>query len=133
MEGLGLEAAMPPFLDGRRQFSTTESNQSRCVTKVRWIVEAMNGRLKQFKFFSNTVQNPSLPHLEAYTLIACSLINRYWSPMASSTPQMERTGQQMLALLSQKRTFEEVLEFMSSKSFRYDCLSLFLSFFNETI
>ncbi|CAF3988888.1 unnamed protein product, partial [Rotaria magnacalcarata] len=40
MDGLGLEVAMPPFLDGRRQFPTNESNQSRCITKVRWIVEA---------------------------------------------------------------------------------------------
>ena len=87
LEGLGLEVAMPLFLDGRRQFSTTESNQSRCITKVRWIVEAVNGQMKQFKFFSNTVQNSSLPHLEAYISIACSLINRYRSPMVTSSVQ----------------------------------------------
>ena len=26
MEGLGLEVSMPPFLNGRRQFSSAESN-----------------------------------------------------------------------------------------------------------
>ena len=46
MEGLGLEVVIPPFLDGRRKFSKTESNQSRCITKVRWVVEAVNGQIK---------------------------------------------------------------------------------------
>ncbi|CAF4651489.1 unnamed protein product, partial [Rotaria sp. Silwood2] len=69
MEGLGLKVALPPFLNGRRQFTTTEANQSRYVTKIRWVVEAANARIKQFKFFSNTVQNSSLPHLEEYLSI----------------------------------------------------------------
>ena len=87
IEGLGLKVALPPFLDGRRQFSTTESNRSRCITKVRWIVEAVNGQMKQFKFLSNTIQNSSLPHLETYVSIACSIINRYRLPMITSTAQ----------------------------------------------
>ncbi|CAF2052214.1 unnamed protein product [Rotaria magnacalcarata] len=49
MKALGLEAAMPTFLDGRRQFSAEEANESRCITKIRWVVEAANRRLKQFK------------------------------------------------------------------------------------
>ncbi|CAF5168013.1 unnamed protein product, partial [Rotaria magnacalcarata] len=40
MKALGLEAAMPTFLDGRRQFSAEEANESRCITKIRWVVEA---------------------------------------------------------------------------------------------
>ena len=109
MEGLGLEVKMPPFLNRRRQFTSDESNQSRCITKIRWVVEAVNGRLKQFKFFSNTVQNSSLPHLEAYMLIACSPINRYWSSMATSTPEIERAAQQMLSLLNKNKAFEQVM------------------------
>ncbi|CAF3845452.1 unnamed protein product [Rotaria sp. Silwood1] len=35
MQALGLDVAMPPFLDGKRQFSSEEANQSRCITKVR--------------------------------------------------------------------------------------------------
>ncbi len=35
MQALGLDVAMPPFLDGRRQFPAEEANQSRCITKVR--------------------------------------------------------------------------------------------------
>ncbi|CAF4635723.1 unnamed protein product [Rotaria sp. Silwood2] len=65
MQPLGLDVAMPPFLDGKRQFSSEEANQSRCITKVRWVVEAANRRIKQFKYFANTVQNSSLPYLES--------------------------------------------------------------------
>ena len=55
MEELELNVVLPPFLQGRHQFTTTEANQSRCVIKVRWIVEAVNALIKQFKFLSNTV------------------------------------------------------------------------------
>jgi hypothetical protein len=112
MEGLGLEVAMPPFLEGRRQFSTTETNQSRCITKVRWIVEAVNGQMKQFKFLSNTIQNSSLPHLEAYISIVCSIINRYRLPMVTSNVQNEKIGQQMLLLKEKKNKFEQVMKFI---------------------
>ena len=72
---------MPPFLDGRRQFSTDEANQSRCITKVRWVVEVVNRRIKQFKYFANTVQNSSLPYLERDISFVCAIINRYQPPM----------------------------------------------------
>ncbi len=54
MQALGLDVVMPPFFDGRRQFPAGEENQSRCITKVRWVVEAANRRIKQFKYFANT-------------------------------------------------------------------------------
>jgi len=108
MEGLGLEVAMPPFLNGRRQFTTTEANQSRYVTKIRWVVEAANARIKQFKFFSNTVQNSSLPHLEEYLSIVCSIINRYQSPIKTSTPEDLEIGQKMISLRNKKKKFEMV-------------------------
>jgi hypothetical protein len=85
MQCLGLDEAMPLFLDGRRQFSREESNQSRCITKVRWIVEAVNWRTKEVKYFANTVQNSSLMYLDADLSISCALINRYRPPLATPT------------------------------------------------
>jgi len=108
MEGLGLNVALPPFLNGRRQFTAAEVNQSRCVTKVRWVVEAVNARIKQFKFLSNTVQNSSLPYLEEYLSIACALINRYQLPIKTSVPEDVEIGRKMIALRDQKKIFETV-------------------------
>ncbi|CAF4189825.1 unnamed protein product [Rotaria sordida] len=60
MNRLGIEVAMPSFLNGKKQFDVGDANRSRLVTKVRWIVESVNGRLKQFKFFNQTIQNKAL-------------------------------------------------------------------------
>ena len=38
----GLNVQMPDFLKGKKQFPCREANRTRCVTKVRWIVESGN-------------------------------------------------------------------------------------------
>ncbi|CAF3738772.1 unnamed protein product [Rotaria socialis] len=108
MEDLGLNVVFPPFLNGRKQFTTTAANQSRFVTKVRWVVEAENGRIKQFKFLANTVANSSLPHLEQYLSIVCSIINRYRPPIKTSSIQDTVIADQMISLRNQKKNFEAV-------------------------
>ena len=64
MNGLGMKVAMPSFLNEKKQFDVGDVNRSRLVTKVRWIVKSVNGRLKQFKFFNQTIQNSLIPHLK---------------------------------------------------------------------
>ena len=109
MEDLGLNVALPPFLNGRRRFTSSEANQSRNVTKVRWVVEAVNARMKQFKFFSNVIQNSSLPNLEQYLMIICAIINKYQTPVKTSTIYDIAIGERMTCLALQKRTFESVI------------------------
>ena len=36
----GFNVEMPDFLKGKKQLSCKEANHSRCVTKVRWIIES---------------------------------------------------------------------------------------------
>ncbi len=108
MQALGLDVAMPPFLDGRRQFPAEEANQSRCITKVRWVVEAANRRIKQFKYFANTIQNSSLGYLESDISIACALINRYQPPMATSKPEDAEVCKTIMKLLHQKNQIQLV-------------------------
>lgn len=41
MEMLGFQTAIPDFLGrGRKQFTAQEANRTRCITKVRWVVES---------------------------------------------------------------------------------------------
>ena len=108
MEDLGLNVVLPPFLKGRRQFTSSEANQSRYVTKIRWVVEAINARIKQFKFFANTIQNSSLPHLEEYLLIVCAMINRYQTPAKTNVPEDEQLAERMVSLKTEKKKFETV-------------------------
>lgn len=50
MEENGLQVHMPFYLPrGKKQHSTTEANISRMVTKVRWVVESANGKVKQWR------------------------------------------------------------------------------------
>ncbi|CAF3368995.1 unnamed protein product [Rotaria socialis] len=107
LEGFGFDIASPPFFNGRRQFTTDDANESRCITKVRWVVEAVNARLKQFKFFSNTVQNSSIPSLEDYLSIDCAIINRYRRSVKISSLDDAEISVKMQALRSKKNTFEK--------------------------
>lgn len=125
MESIGLDVAMPPFLDGRKQFSTEESNESRCITKIRWIVEAVNRRIKEFKYFANTVQNSSLMYLEADLSIVCALINRYQPPIGNSKPEDVGIGQEIRSLTRKRNKIEKV-NFM--KNFITICIVLFFRY-----
>jgi hypothetical protein len=41
MKMLGFQPAMPNFLTGgKKQFDAVEANRTRCITKVRWVVES---------------------------------------------------------------------------------------------
>ena len=108
MQSLGLDIVMPPFLEHRRQFTTQESNKSRCVTKIRWVVEAVNRRIKEFKYFANTVQNSSLMYLQDDLSIACALINCYRPPIATSKPEDVEMGREMRSLITKKNQIETV-------------------------
>lgn len=108
MEDLGLNVVLPPFLNGRRQFTSSEANESRYVTKIRWVVEAVNARIKQFKFFAHTIPNSSLLYLEEYLLIVCAIINRYQTPVKVNETNDVQLGEKMASLRLQNTKFEEV-------------------------
>lgn len=40
MAQLGFRVQIPCFLRGRKQLPTREANSTRCVTKVRWVIES---------------------------------------------------------------------------------------------
>lgn len=43
----GFNVEMPDFLDGKKQLPAKQANHSRCVTKVRWVIES--GMLPDWK------------------------------------------------------------------------------------
>jgi hypothetical protein len=50
LKALGIDVAMPSFLDqNQRLFDVNNANRSHFVTKLRWVVECVNARLKRFK------------------------------------------------------------------------------------
>ena len=49
---------MPCYLfKGKKQHSTKETNTSSPVTRVRWVVESFNGRIKQWRMLNKVIPN----------------------------------------------------------------------------
>lgn len=70
---------MPPFLErNQKQFTTDEANDSRLITKTRWIIEARNGHIKSiFKFLGKTISATHAINVGDFYKIAGAIINRY--------------------------------------------------------
>jgi hypothetical protein len=93
---------MPSFLEkALKQHTTSEANISRCVTKVRWVVEAANGRLKKWKYLDHVVPIPQIPFIGDFVRIIASIINKYKPPLKSNSDGDDELGRKMRIACSQ--------------------------------
>lgn len=67
-----------------------QANSSRLVTKIRWIVESVNGRLKQWKYLQNVVPNTQIPYIREYVCLIAALCNRYRDPLNTGNPESDQ-------------------------------------------
>ncbi len=76
---LGYDVKMPHFMpSGAKQLTCEQANESRLVTKVRWIVEDVNGQIKQtFQHFNKTLQNVLLDNVEADFKNCLGILNHF--------------------------------------------------------
>ncbi|KYN06089.1 hypothetical protein ALC62_02972 [Cyphomyrmex costatus] len=83
LENLDIRYYMPELLEhGQSQLTTEQANQTRVITKTRWIVEARNGHIKSiFKFLAQVVRIPHALHIGDFYRIAGAIINRYHQPI----------------------------------------------------
>jgi len=64
LNDLGIKTEMPVFLKrGQKQHTVEESNSSRLVTKIRWVVESVNGKLNCWKYLANIIPNSQIPYI----------------------------------------------------------------------
>ena len=89
---------MPSFLrKNEKQLSTEEANKSRLVTKVRYVIEKVNGILKsRFRYFDNVWSNKSITHLMDDFKIACALHNAFFLRMESDIEDCDLIAETML-------------------------------------
>ncbi|XP_062589596.1 uncharacterized protein LOC134251226 isoform X2 [Saccostrea cucullata] len=84
LEDLGLLSAMPAFMKkGEKQMSTEDANTSRLVTKIRWVVESANARIKRWKFFDRILPSSQVPFISDYIKIVCGISNKYFPPLST--------------------------------------------------
>jgi hypothetical protein len=91
------EVRMPAFEQEGEQLEALAANQTRNVTKLRWVVEAANCRLKQFKFLARVVTNMQLRHVRSYARIVAAICNRFRPPLAQNKPEDNLIAERMLA------------------------------------
>jgi len=77
LEEYGLIPKMPHFLEVGKQHNTMSANESRLVTKIRWIVESVNGLIKTWKMLANVFPNTQIPYIGDYVRIVSALCNAY--------------------------------------------------------
>uniref|UniRef100_A0A8W8M2I7 DDE Tnp4 domain-containing protein n=1 Tax=Magallana gigas TaxID=29159 RepID=A0A8W8M2I7_MAGGI len=63
--------------------STTDANTSRLVTKIRWVVESANARIKRWKFFARILPSSQVPFISDYIKIVCGISNKYFPPLTT--------------------------------------------------
>jgi hypothetical protein len=101
-ERYGHDLAMLQLLTGKKkQFSDLKANESRPVTKIRWVIESVNGRIKnKFHFFNNTIQNHYVGNnkLLRFLRVACAMLNAYFPVIRA-----ERPGDYQLAVFMKDR------------------------------
>ena len=96
-EDLGLETKMPAYLKkGISQHTAKEANESRLVTKVRWVVEAYHGRLKKWLFFDKIIHHDFLDIIGPLNRILTAAINAFRPPLVSTDASDAEIARQML-------------------------------------
>lgn len=77
-----IEVFMPELLYKKQKFNDRQANSSRIVTILRWVVEAVNGRLKNvFNYFDLVIPMKSLKSTNDLLLIALGIINKFSKPL----------------------------------------------------
>jgi hypothetical protein len=81
-----------------KQFSTQTANKTRFVTKIRWVIESANGRIKQWRIFDKGLPNSLLKTVGDLVAIVYALQNAYGVPFIKSTLKDEKFTEKMLRL-----------------------------------
>ncbi|XP_043264042.1 uncharacterized protein LOC122404178 [Colletes gigas] len=106
----GYGVLMPALKGKRPQLSTIESNDSRFVTKLRWVVEAIHGILKQkYRLLDRKLDNKMLPKIGIYCKIASFLQNRYGKRLNSDAGRLDIIAQ-MKEKKNQENSLSEEIE-----------------------
>jgi len=88
IEHAGYGVFMPQLLKKDQcQFTVNQANQTRKVTKNRWVVESANGRMKNvWKFFKHMIEGSYTPSVMKFFRVACAISNRYFVQLQQEKP-----------------------------------------------
>ena len=71
LEEKNFKVLIPALKGERKQLLTEESNQSRFMTKIRWVVETVHGMLKQkYRLLVHKMDNKLVSNIGIYFIVA---------------------------------------------------------------
>jgi hypothetical protein len=101
IEERGFIAKMPACIPSNQKVLTVaQANESRMVTKCRWKVEVINGKLKQFELLNKVRPNRALQTLKKDIKIAGALLNEFFHPIESDKADAPFIAARMKAQLN---------------------------------
>ncbi|CAF1045047.1 unnamed protein product [Brachionus calyciflorus] len=109
-----LNARIPTCIRNKNQFSSEEANQTRLVTKCRYVVEVVNRIFKQQFKALDQIQNKMIPDIIDDYRIAASLINCFFSDKISDKNDWEEKAELMKSKLNTKNNLNRYLDIRSS-------------------
>lgn len=90
LEDKGFKVLMPSLKGKKAQLSTSESNFSRLVTKIRWVVEGVHGVMGQkYKLLHHQFSNAMLINAGTYTRVAGFLTNEFGKRFLCDTDMLQ--------------------------------------------
>ncbi|XP_021351029.1 uncharacterized protein LOC110454009 isoform X2 [Mizuhopecten yessoensis] len=111
LKQLGIQTEMPSFSKQKQQHTVGESNASRLVTKIRWVVEAVNGRLKTWKYLDRVLPNSQIPYVGDIVRIVCAICNKFSTPISTGDAEKDQViGSKMLYLSKKQNTLQERID-----------------------
>ena len=120
---------MPSFLGKRQQHTANQANTSRLVTKIRWVIESANGRIKKWSYFYNTIENQNIPHIEKDFKNICAIINAFRPALTNVNDQEKIPLYKKMMLISMKENefaakALKFKQFISKKRKKFDHLTI---------
>ena len=111
-EKLGLRVFIPAHSDGNRAFTTEEANSTRRVTLTRWLIEAVNGRLKNlFRFFGGrSIEAGYLRQAPKFFRICCALMNAFCDPLLEDRPEHKTNASKVLQVIDMSNLMYDRLD-----------------------
>lgn len=85
---------------------------SRLVTKIRWVVESSNARIKRWRYLDRTLPTNQIPFVGDYVRIVCALSNKFFPPLSRShsIDEDEADAAKMLYLSKQVNNLQQFIE-----------------------
>ena len=102
----GYIVLMPALKGKRRQLTIVEANDSRKITKVGWVIEAIHEQIGQkYHLLHRQVANKILPRICSYTRIACFLQNQFGKRLNSDIELRDEILAEMISRQAEKTRY----------------------------